>query len=258
MSDLEMKSFGPFEIKDAVKGEVEAVVSSLDTVDHDREVVRASAIKSGSKVKMSFYGHNAVFGEAPVGKGTITAENGKGILRGNFFMSTTRGKEAFETVKALGADGEWSIGFHVVKWSQPDDEWKAKGAERMLDEIELFEVSPVLRGASPNTATIGVKELEAPAPEPVADATGDPTPVEVALLVDTPADEMARHAAERQSAEDAEAKATAEVAAHLKAARDAEAKVAADVAAQVKAQRDDAMEEYHRVQRALKRMGYAA
>ena len=233
--DVKVKSFGPFEIKDATKGEVEAVVSSLDTVDHDREVVRASAIKGGAaRVKMSFYGHDAVLGNAaPVGKGVITAENGRGVLRGNFFMSTTRGREAFETVKALGADGEWSIGFQVVKWSEPDDEWKAKGAERMLDEIELFEVSPVLRGASPNTATLGVKELETPAepvaePEPVAEVADEPLetePPEVTAL--------------RLAAEEA------------KAAADAEALT-------LKAQRDEAMEEYARVQRALRRMGYAA
>jgi phage head maturation protease len=183
MTDLEMKSFGPFEVKNEARGEVAAVVSSLDTVDHDREVIRASAIRGGSaKVKISFYGHDAVFGEAPVGKGIITTENGKGILRGNFFMSTTRGREAFETVKALGADGEWSIGFRVLKDSQPDDEWKAKGAERMIDEIELFEVSPVLRGASPNTATLGVKAAEI---GPVAQADGDPAvePVDDPLVL---------------------------------------------------------------------------
>jgi HK97 family phage prohead protease len=184
MSDLELKSFGPFEIKDATRGEVAAVVSSLDTVDHEREVIRSSAIKGGAaKVKISFYGHDAIFGEAPVGKGVITTEDGKGILRGNFFMSTTRGREAFETVKALGADGQWSIGFRVLKDSRPDEEWKAKGAERMIDEIELFEVSPVLRGASPNTMTLAVKQMEAP--EPVAQADGDPAvePVDDPLVL---------------------------------------------------------------------------
>ena len=245
MSDLEMKSFGPFEIKDESRGEVVAVVSSLDTVDHDREVVRASAIKGGSaKVKISFYGHDAAFGEAPVGKGVITAEGGKGILRGNFFMSTQRGREAFETVKALGADGEWSIGFRVLKDSQPDDTWKAQGAKRMIDEIELFEVSPVLRGASPNTGTLAIKAADDVTVAADAEAVVEVEPtvdtVEAKaddLVIETPADAVAAEAEARIAAEAAEAKATADVAAQLKA---------------------EALEEYERVQRALKRMGYAA
>lgn len=229
---LTIKTFGPLEVKDSDKGIVMAEVASLDVVDHDKEVIREKAIQGEAKVKLSFYGHNAVTnGEAPVGKGTIRSVNGKAVLMANYFMSTSRGREAFETVKALGEDGEWSVGFRVVKWSEPDDEWKAKGAVRMLDEIELLEVSPVLRGASPNTSTIGVKALDG-TPEPVAEPVAEPVVEAEPPVVDPPADEVTP-------------------------ADDAATKAAAEVALQLKAQRDEAMEEYHRVQRALGRMGYA-
>lgn len=228
--NLIIKTFGPLEVKDADKGIVMAKVASLDVVDHDKEVIRSKAIAGEAKVKLSFYGHNAVTaGEAPVGKGTIRAVNGEAVLMANYFMSTTRGREAFETVKALGEDGEWSVGFRVVKASEPDDEWKAKGAVRMLDEIELMEVSPVLRGASPNTATIGVKSLDAE-PETPAEPVVEAEPV-------------AEDAAPEVPVEPVETE---------------EQKSAREFEAQLKLLKDDAMEEFHRVQRALKRMGYAA
>jgi phage head maturation protease len=257
MSDLEMKSFGPFEIKNEARGEVVAVVSSLDVVDHDREVVRSTSIKGGaSKVKISFYGHGTAFGEAPVGKGVIAVEDGKGVLRGNFFMSTTRGREAFETVKALGGDGEWSIGFRVLKDSKPDEEWKGRGAERMIDEIELFEVSPVLRGASPNTATLAVKsegtEPQAPEPEPVFEAppSSDIVAIPLPEPVDVPAEPEPEESAEAKAAREAEVAHKANVDAAMKAAVEIQGRLA-------KSMREN--DSVQQVQRALKRIGgYAA
>jgi hypothetical protein len=260
MSDLEMKSFGPFEIKSADRGEVEAVVASLDTVDHDREVILSSAIKGDAKVKISFYGHGSIFGEAPVGKGTIRAEGSKAILRANFFMSTTRGREAFETVKALGTDGEWSVGFQSKKAVDANEEWKALGATKVFEDIDLFEVSPVIRGASPNTATIGVKELEPV--EPVAQADGDSAVEIVTAVAEAAIDAQVEAASVSGPGDDPNAPPPEPVETEeAKAARVEAERVALDAAVQAKAQRAlelAAKEEYERVRRTWKRMGYAA
>lgn len=154
------KLLGPLEIKDAEKGEVEAIVATLGVVDHDKDVIAPDAIRHGAKVKLSSYAHDTVLGgNAPVGKGVIHVDGQRAILRGQFFMSTQRGREAFETVKALGPDGEWSVGFATRRLGDLTDEWKSKGAERVLAAIDVFEVSPVLRGASLYTGTLAIKGL---------------------------------------------------------------------------------------------------
>src|SRR5688500_7747010 len=102
--DLITKSFGAVEIKDASAGIVEAVVAQIGVVDRDADVFLPSSIGSGARVKISSFGHDVVLqGAAPVGTGTIVEQGGKAVLRGQYFLNTTRGRDAFETVKALGA-----------------------------------------------------------------------------------------------------------------------------------------------------------
>jgi hypothetical protein len=247
MSDLEMKSFGPFEIKSEDRGEVVAIVATLGVVDKDGDVIQPGAFPpGGSKVKLSSYSHDVITeGSAPVGKGTIREVDGKAVFEGNFFMSTQRGREAFLTTKELGPEGEWSFGFpKAVKTADMTDEWRSKGAKRVIAGLVPIEASPVFVGAGWGTGTLLTKSAEpvevAPEPEPQAD--GDPAPLEAPLAAPAFAEVVNDHTV-TVTAEPVES-------AEEKAAR--EANIA------LKAKIDDAMEEFHRVQRALKRMGYAA
>ena len=102
--DLTTKSLAGLAIKDAEKGEVEAIVATIGVVDHDYEVILPGAIKDGAKVKMSGYGHDVVFGEMPAGRGAIHIEGEKAVFRGKLFLSTQRGRDAFEVLKEMGSD----------------------------------------------------------------------------------------------------------------------------------------------------------
>jgi hypothetical protein len=158
VNEPEFKALGLLEVKDDERGEVEAIVATLGVVDRDGEVITAGAIKNGSKVKLSSYGHDIVFmSQAPVGKGALKVEGDKVVFRGSFFMTTQRGVEAFRTLKELGEDQEWSFGFKVMGSEMPDEEWTKKGAWRILTKLDSFEVSPVLRGAGIGTGTREVK-----------------------------------------------------------------------------------------------------
>ncbi len=178
--ELEMKSFGPFEIKSEDRGEVMAVVATLGVVDKDGDVILPGAFPpGGSKVKLSGYGHDVVTeGKAPVGKGVVYEENGQAIFKGQFFMSTQRGREAFHTTKELGAEGEWSFGFpKAVKTADLTDDWRAKGAKRVIAGLMPIEASPVFVGAGWGTGTLLTKsadeapEAEAATEEPVETLT---------------------------------------------------------------------------------------
>lgn len=174
--EIEVKALDGLEIKDAEKGEIEAVIATLDVVDRDRDIIRPMAIKDGARVKLSDYGHSAAFGAAPVGKGTLRIEGNKVLFRGKYFMSTSRGSEAFKMMKEIGPDeSEWSFGFHVEEDAAPDEADRKKGAFRILTKLDSFEVSPVLRGAGIGTRTVSVKAAGVSAP-----------PVPPDVVVDTP------------------------------------------------------------------------
>lgn len=212
--DTITKEFGIFEIKDAEKGEVEAVIATLGVVDRDKDVIRADAIKDGAKVKMSAFGHDAMFGNAPVGDGKIVIDGDRAIFKGRLLLQTQRGRETFEILKAM--DTEWSFGFRVMGSEVPDDKWREKGADRILTKLDAFEVSPVLIGAGVGTRTLAVKEADEEAQRVAAEAARVAEDERKALEA-----EQARHAVE------------------------------------LKAKAAEAVAEFHRVQRTLKRLGAA-
>lgn len=164
---LEHKSFGAFEIKDEATGEVCAIVATLGVVDKDGDVLLPGAFPPSTIVKMSGYAHDVITeGAPPAGKGTLTVEGDKAIFRGRFFMSSARAREAFAVVKELGPDGEWSFGFPraAVKTVAMTDEWRAKGARRLVAGLTPVEASPVFIGAGFGTGTLFTKEASEDAP----------------------------------------------------------------------------------------------
>ena len=155
--DPTVKAFSGLTIKDAEKGEVEAIIATLEVVDRDGDILRKGSIPDGATVAMSGYGHDAVFGSRPVGKGKIHIEGNKAFFRGRVFLNTTDGRETFEVLKEMGRDQEWSWGFQVIGSEVPDEKEKKQGAWRVLTKTAPFEVSPVLMGAGIGTRTVGVK-----------------------------------------------------------------------------------------------------
>ena len=158
MSDnFDIKSID-LEIKNDEKGEVAAVFSIFDKIDSDGDIVRAGSIKSGFKsgdVPM-VWAHKW---DMPIGKGQITQDDDKATFKGQFFMDTESGKEAYNLVKAMGDLQQWSFGFKV-----DDSEYgklKKDGEEeqdvRYLKGLTVYEVSPVLVGANQETYTMAIK-----------------------------------------------------------------------------------------------------
>jgi hypothetical protein len=92
-----------------------------------------------------------------VGKGVITINGNRAVFRGNFFMSTERGREAYATTKEMGPEQEWSFSYWIRDRAPADEKWRAKGAKFMLKSIDPFEASPVTVSSSLGTSTVGVK-----------------------------------------------------------------------------------------------------
>jgi len=146
------KMFAPGEMKLEDSGALTAAFAQLGGVDADGDVTVHGACPT-KDVVLSAYGHTSWDGALPVGKGSISEEGDWAIFKGDFFMDTTHGRDAFATVKGLGPLAEYSYGFNVLD-DGPSD---VKGATRELRSLDVFEVSPVLRGAGIGTHTLAIK-----------------------------------------------------------------------------------------------------
>ena len=151
---MSTKSLHRVEVKDADRGEVEAVFATLGVKDSDGDVTLPGAFEDGAEVVISAYGHTSWQGLLPVGKGTIREVGDEAILSSQFFMDTQAGKDTFTVVKNLGAQGEWSYGYDPVKYSFGEHDGEQV---RFLESLKVFEVSPVLVGAGVGTRTLAAK-----------------------------------------------------------------------------------------------------
>jgi hypothetical protein len=151
----ERKLSGPIEIKD--DGRVTAVFATLNVADSDGDVTLPGAFTEGQEVFLSEWNHSSVAGtELPVGRGKIRVSGTKIFVDAEYFVNTKRGREAFETIKAMGPLAQWSYGY-IVRDYEPGDR---AGVNRYLTEIEVYEASPVYRGAGVGTGTVSVSADE--------------------------------------------------------------------------------------------------
>lgn len=148
------KQLSHVEVKDAEQGLIQAVFSTFNEIDGDKDVTMPDAFTDGSPVRISAYGHESWFGALPVGKGTIRTTESEAILDGRFFLDTTVGRDTFTTVKEMADLQEWSYSVDPVKFSF--GEFNGEKV-RFLEQINVDEVSPVLKGAGVNTRTLAVK-----------------------------------------------------------------------------------------------------
>ena len=168
---LEYKRLTATEFKmDEEKGIVEAYVSIFDNIDlyGDKIVKGAFAESLAAKYPKGVWMHNW---DQPVAKTMEAREDEKGLyIKGQFNLDTQRGKEAFSDIKN-GIIDEFSIGFRVQEYAYE----MVDGDEiRVLKKIKLYEWSPVLAGANPDTELINAKGEQAEEAKETASASVDP------------------------------------------------------------------------------------
>lgn len=154
-----------FSLKADEEGAFRAVIATFNVVDKDGEVTLPGAFPEGRRVLISAYGHSSWGGFSaavlPVGSGVIHQDDEKAWVDGRFWLDTELGKQHYLAIKnslADGADSEWSYGFRVLKSSVDEAQLeKWPGAWRILEQVEVFEASPVLLGAGVDTGTQWVK-----------------------------------------------------------------------------------------------------
>ena len=155
---------------DNVEGVVEAIVSVTNIVDHVNDLIEPGAYRMTLKKRNPkvVWSHDT---NIPVGKtlrveelmpgdprlpNDLAAQNAGALLvKMQFNLNTTRGRDAFYDVQFYGDEQEWSIGYSVPEGKYQVDE---KSGIRYIKQLDLFEYSPVIFGAAPSTRTLSLKD----------------------------------------------------------------------------------------------------
>lgn len=165
--DLEFKAVSGQLNVDEAQGIVECFVAAVGNKDSVGDIVAPGAFNGSLRRRKPrvVWGHDW---NQPIGKVLAIEEVGSndprlpakmkaagvgGLLaRVQFNLRSERGREAFNSVAFFGEDQEWSIGYKTIKATYDPDH-----QANVLQEVELFEVSPVLHGANQLTGTISIK-----------------------------------------------------------------------------------------------------
>lgn len=151
-------------------GIVEAIVSVTNVVDSVNDVIEPGAYKNTLRKRnpKGVWSHDT---NIPVAK-TLKVEElmpgderlpedlraqdaGALLVKMQFNLNTSRGRDAFYDVQFFGEEQEWSIGYSVPDGKSVTD---SKTGVRFIKQLELYEYSPVIFGAAPNTRTLSVKD----------------------------------------------------------------------------------------------------
>ena len=139
-------------------GAIAIAFAQLNVRDRDGDVLVPGCIPVGRQVILGAYNHSSLKDANPVGLVTLSEEQIDGatwaVARGRFFTETEAGREALAVVRGLGGTAEYSFGYQVVK----SDTGRHQGQPvRFLRQLDVFEVSPVVRGAGIGTRTLAIK-----------------------------------------------------------------------------------------------------
>ena len=145
----------------ASQGLVEAYTNTMGVIDSDGDVIDPIAF-NGSIAKnlplpvLAGHDQHSVVGKVISARPVHIADDEyKLYTLMQMNMETQSGKEAFSNVSGNFVR-EWSVGFNV-----PEEGWEIEGTgksqTRRIKELDWVEVSTVIRGASPQTATISAK-----------------------------------------------------------------------------------------------------
>lgn len=154
--DIERKTI-KIQLKADKPGSFSATIVTLNVIDSDRDVTLPGAFANGKEIVMSSYQHGSWQGgmdALPPGKGTVSEINNEVVVDGEFNLNTITGKEHYETLKFMSGIQEYSYGFRPIEYEF--GEFNGQQV-RFLKKVDIFEFSPVLKGAGVGTRTRDIK-----------------------------------------------------------------------------------------------------
>ncbi len=131
-----------------------AIIATLSAVDHDGDTYAPGAF--GDQPVKVLAGHS--WDGVPLGKGRVFERGDEAVAEFKLNLDSAAGKEWHAALKFDLANGkplqEWSYGFRVMDSS---DETRDGKTIRILKALDVFEISPVVKGAGVGTGTVAIK-----------------------------------------------------------------------------------------------------
>lgn len=155
MRKVEYKSL-PFEVKevDLQKGHFTGYAAVFNNLDAWRDIILpgafAKTLKEHAQRVKVLWQHNT---HAPIGKPISMEEDAKGLLVTAKISETTQGKDVL-TLLRDGVINELSIGFSAIK-----ETFDKEQDIRFLNEVKLWEFSPVTWAANEQALITGAKSI---------------------------------------------------------------------------------------------------
>ncbi len=151
------KSFTGIELKKDKPGMFLARFAKLNVPDKQGDVTLPGAAPSGKKVLLSAYMHGSWDGALPIGAGVIIEKGDELLFDGEINLNMDSGKEHYEMMKLAPELVEFSYGFKVIELDEESEWSKNPKVWRVFKKLDIFEISPVLRGAGVDTALLTIK-----------------------------------------------------------------------------------------------------
>jgi len=161
-------------VVDDRQGIVEAYVNTMGVRDSDGDIIDPAAFDASIRGNLPIpvlAGHDqgklvgkVIFAQAE--KGGIGDEH-RLYARMQMNLETQAGREAYSNV-AGEYIREWSVGFNLPAGDSVAYDRAGKTTTRRILNLDWVEVSAVIRGASPSTATIAAKSASTKAPDTFA------------------------------------------------------------------------------------------
>jgi HK97 family phage prohead protease len=156
-------------VGDASQGIIEAFTNTMGIKDHDGDIIDPVAFNDSIERNLPIpvlAGHNqsSIVGKVMSARAVPTgnSEEHKLYTLMQFNLDTEGGRDAFSNVSGDYVR-EWSVGFNVPEGGI---EWEGNGKgnpkTRRIKNLDWVETSIVIRGASPETATISAKSDDEP------------------------------------------------------------------------------------------------
>jgi len=153
---MQTKNMTVTEMDDAGKGL--ALIANLNTVDHDGDTYAPGAFSWKEQWAPLLTAHDRH--GMPFGKARVYEQGDKAYAELHLNLETQAGRDWHSALKFDLATGksvqEWSYGYNAIDFEFRAD---AQNRVRVLKQLDVHEVSTVVRGAGRGTGTIMVKGL---------------------------------------------------------------------------------------------------
>ena len=155
--DIERKTFrGEIKQLDG-EGAFEAVIATLNVVDSDGDIIVPGAFQNATVSVLPAHDSRSV----PLGKAKMEDRGDKAIAVGQYNLDILAAKDWHNALKFDLKNPpvvqEWSFAFRIVESSM---ETRDGEDIRILEKLDVMEVSPVLRGAGVDTGTLSAKNKQ--------------------------------------------------------------------------------------------------